>query len=44
MLVLARRSDAERDRTRIHALIRGTAMNHNGASGGATIPSGPAQA
>ena len=44
VLVLARRSDAERDGSRIHALLRGTAMNHNGASGGATIPSGAAQA
>jgi acyl transferase domain-containing protein len=43
IVVLERRSDAEHDGARIHALLRGSAVNHNGASGGATIPSGTAQ-
>jgi myxalamid-type polyketide synthase MxaB len=43
VLVLKRLSDAIADRDRIHALLRGSAVNHNGRSGGLTVPSGPAQ-
>ncbi|WP_167493161.1 type I polyketide synthase [Micromonospora ureilytica] len=34
---------AERDGDRIYAVIRGSAVNHNGASGGLTVPGGEAQ-
>ncbi|MEM7133970.1 MAG: type I polyketide synthase, partial [Chloroflexota bacterium] len=43
VLVLKRLSDAQRDGDTIHALIRGSAVNHDGRSGGLTVPSGPAQ-
>lgn len=42
-LVLKRASDARRDGDRILAEILGSAMNQDGASGGITVPSGPAQ-
>ncbi len=42
-LVLMRLADAERERRPILALVRGTAVNHDGASSGLTVPSGPAQ-
>ncbi|MER7405976.1 type I polyketide synthase [Streptomyces sp. NPDC000070] len=43
MLLLERLSDARRAGRRILALIRGTAINQDGASSGLTAPSGPAQ-
>ncbi|HJT93896.1 MAG TPA: SDR family NAD(P)-dependent oxidoreductase, partial [Mycobacterium sp.] len=43
MLVLKRLSDAVRDRDRIQAVIRGSAINQDGASGGLTVPNGGAQ-
>ena len=43
VLVLKRLSDAISDHDQIHALIRGSAVNHNGRSSGLTVPSGPAQ-
>ena len=43
MVVLKRLSEAESDGDRIWAVIRGSAFNQNGASAGATVPSGPAQ-
>ncbi|WP_342374006.1 SDR family NAD(P)-dependent oxidoreductase [Myxococcus stipitatus] len=43
ILVLKRLSDAQRDGDKVLALIRGSAVNHDGASGGLTVPSGPAQ-
>ena len=43
MLVLKRRSDAERDGDRILGLIRGTAVNQDGRSNGLTAPNGPSQ-
>ncbi|HYO51974.1 SDR family NAD(P)-dependent oxidoreductase [Archangium sp.] len=43
VLVLKRLSDAERDGDNILALIRGSAVSHDGASGGLMVPSGPAQ-
>lgn len=43
IVVLKRRSDAERDGDRILAVIRGTAIGHNGQNGGLTAPSGRAQ-
>ncbi|MDP9362225.1 MAG: type I polyketide synthase, partial [Acidobacteriota bacterium] len=43
VVVLKRLSDALRDRDNILALIRGSAVNHGGMSGGMTVPSGPAQ-
>ncbi|MHC4092137.1 MAG: type I polyketide synthase, partial [Planctomycetota bacterium] len=43
VVVLKRLSDAQRDGDRIMAVIRGSAMNHDGASSGLTVPHGPAQ-
>ena len=43
VLVLKRLSDAIADGDTILAKIRGSALNHNGRSGGLTVPSGPAQ-
>ncbi|MFT7465378.1 MAG: acyl transferase domain-containing protein/acyl carrier protein, partial [Pseudohongiellaceae bacterium] len=43
VLVLKRLSRAEADGDRIVALVRGTAINQDGASGGLTVPSGAAQ-
>src|SRR5690606_8376848 len=42
-VVLKRLSDAVRDGDPIRALIRGSAVNHNGRSSGLTAPSVPAQ-
>ena len=42
-VVLKRLHDAERDGDRIHGVIRGTAVNHDGRSATLTAPSGPAQ-
>ncbi len=41
--VLKRLADARCDGDPIHAVIRGTAINQDGASAGLTAPSGPAQ-
>jgi acyl transferase domain-containing protein/NADPH:quinone reductase-like Zn-dependent oxidoreductase/NAD(P)-dependent dehydrogenase (short-subunit alcohol dehydrogenase family)/acyl carrier protein len=43
VLVLKRLSDAQADGDRIWAVIRGGAINQDGASGGLTVPNGPAQ-
>ncbi|NMO16394.1 SDR family NAD(P)-dependent oxidoreductase [Pyxidicoccus fallax] len=43
VMVLKRLSDAQRDGDRILAVIRGTAINHDGPASGLTVPSGPAQ-
>ena len=43
VLILKRRSDAERDGDTIYALIRSSAVNHDGRSGGLTVPNGLAQ-
>ncbi|MGW0517513.1 SDR family NAD(P)-dependent oxidoreductase [Crossiella sp. NPDC003009] len=43
VLVLQRLSEAQAQNRRILAVIRGTAMNSDGASNGMTAPSGPAQ-
>jgi acyl transferase domain-containing protein len=43
ILVLKRLSDAVAAGDKILALVRGTAVNHDGASGGLTVPSGPSQ-
>ncbi len=43
MVVLKRRRDAERDGDRILAVIRGSAISHNGYSGSLTAPSGRSQ-
>ncbi|MCW8999235.1 MAG: beta-ketoacyl synthase N-terminal-like domain-containing protein, partial [Kangiellaceae bacterium] len=42
-VVLKRLSEAERDGDNILAVIRGTAVNHNGHNGGLTVPSAEAQ-
>ena len=43
MIVLKRLSEAEADGDRIWGVIRGSAVNQNGASAGPTVPNGPAQ-
>ncbi|KAB5518053.1 polyketide synthase [Coniochaeta sp. 2T2.1] len=43
VVILKRLSDAQRDGDRIHAVIRGTAVNHDGRSASLTAPSSPAQ-
>ncbi|EUC43582.1 hypothetical protein COCMIDRAFT_7015 [Bipolaris oryzae ATCC 44560] len=44
MVLLKRLSDAIRDGDKVHALLRGTAVNHGGRSApGLTVPSGMAQ-
>ncbi len=43
MLILKRLGEAEADGDRIWGVIKGSAVNQNGASAGFTIPNGPAQ-
>ena len=43
MVVLKRLAEAEADGDHIWAVIRGAAVNQNGASAGPTVPNGPAQ-
>ncbi len=43
MVVLKRLAEAEADGDRIWAVIRGAAVNQNGATAGPTVPNGPAQ-
>lgn len=43
MVALKRLSDAARDGDHIIALVRGSAINQDGPTGGLTVPSGPAQ-
>ena len=43
VLVVKRLSDALRDNDRIHALIKGTATNHDGRGSGLLVPNGAAQ-
>jgi 3-oxoacyl-(acyl-carrier-protein) synthase/SAM-dependent methyltransferase len=43
VLVLKRLKDAEADGDRVLAVIRGSAVNHDGRSAGLTAPNGPAQ-
>ena len=43
MVVLKRLRDAEADGDRIWGLVRGTAVNQNGATAGPTVPNGRAQ-
>ena len=43
IVVLKRLSEAEVDGDRIWAVVRGSALNQDGASPGLTVPSGPAQ-
>ncbi len=43
VIVLKRLSDAVADHDHVLAIIRGSAINHDGRSGGLTAPSGPAQ-
>lgn len=43
VVFLKRLSDAQRDGDPIHAVVTGSAINHNGRGGGLTAPSGPAQ-
>jgi acyl transferase domain-containing protein/acyl carrier protein len=44
VVVLKRLADAVRDGDRILAVVRGSAVNHDGASGGLTVPNPKAQA
>lgn len=43
VVVLKRLADAIADGDRIRAVIRGSAVNHDGRTSGLTVPSGPAQ-
>ncbi|MGV2437338.1 MAG UNVERIFIED_CONTAM: polyketide synthase [Anaerolineae bacterium] len=43
MVVLKRLSDALADGDRVWAVVRGSAVTQDGASGGLTVPNGPAQ-
>src|SRR5829696_6368011 len=43
VVVLRRLSDALRDHDHIHALVRGSAVNHDGRSSGLTVPNPAAQ-
>lgn len=43
LVVLKRLSDAQRDHDRIRAVIRGSAINHDGHASALTAPNGPAQ-
>ncbi|MCC6809970.1 MAG: SDR family NAD(P)-dependent oxidoreductase, partial [Deltaproteobacteria bacterium] len=43
VLILKRLVDVEPARDRVRCVIRGTAVNQDGRSGGLTVPSGPAQ-
>ncbi len=43
VVVLKRLTDATADGDRIRAVILGSAVNHDGASAGLTVPNGPAQ-
>jgi acyl transferase domain-containing protein/NADPH:quinone reductase-like Zn-dependent oxidoreductase/acyl carrier protein len=43
VVVLKRLADARRDGDTVLALLRGSAVNHNGRSGGLPVPCGPAQ-
>ncbi|MFJ8577833.1 beta-ketoacyl synthase N-terminal-like domain-containing protein [Micromonospora sp. NPDC093277] len=43
VLVLMRLDEAEREGRPILAVVRGSAVNHDGAASGLTVPSGPAQ-
>ena len=43
VVVLKRLEDAQRDGNRVLAVVRGTAVNSDGASSGVTVPNGPAQ-
>ncbi|GAA3155575.1 hypothetical protein GCM10010521_49320 [Streptomyces rameus] len=43
VLVLMRLADAEREGRPVLAVVRGTAVNHDGAASGLTAPNGPAQ-
>jgi len=43
VLVLARLDEALAAGYRVRAIVRNSGVNHNGASGGYTVPSGPAQ-
>ena len=43
MVVLKRLAEAEADGDRIWAVVRGAAVNQNGAAAGPTVPNGPAQ-
>ena len=43
VVVLKRLADAERDGDRVLAVIRGSAVNHDGPSSGLTVPNGPSQ-
>ena len=43
MVVLKRLGEAEADGDRIWAVVRGAAVNQNGATAGPTVPNGPAQ-